>query len=126
MNSARSQVGDRPAKGLTLRTYSRQELDLPKIPILAHVCNAVFALDDAHRITYCNSAAEKLYGFNAVDIGGLTFGQATHCDWPPALNGADGSPPSFDGWHGQVTQATRGGREMLVDVSVALLHDQSK
>jgi PAS domain S-box-containing protein len=129
MNSARSEVGARPARGQTLRTLPRQEFEnptSPEIPILARVRDAAFALDDAHRITYCNSAAEALYGFDAADVEGLTFAQATQCDWPPAVNGADGSPPSSDGWQGQLKQITREGREMLVDVSVALLYDQAK
>ncbi|HEY0701087.1 MAG TPA: PAS domain-containing protein, partial [Micromonospora sp.] len=86
----------------------------------------MFELDAAHCITRCNSAAERMYGFDAGDVEGLPFGQATHCDWPPLLDDLAQSPTSYDGWRGHVRQMTRARREMFVEISVACQHAHGK
>jgi PAS domain S-box-containing protein len=115
----RSTLHKRPPQGF-------RKSALSETGVLEQVRNPVFELDARHRITYCNTAAERLYGFSAAEVAGLPFGQATHCNWPPALNGPIASRESYDGWAGQVRQITPAGREMIVDISISVLHDLAK
>src|SRR5688500_7736980 len=105
MNSGRLPVGDRPTTGLPLHAHPAQESRkpaLPEIRLLEHERAAAFEIDEEHRTDDGNGAAELLYGFDAADVQRLSLGQATQCDWPPALIGADGGPLGHEGcWDGQ-------------------------
>src|SRR4051812_16112347 len=84
--------------------------------ILQRLQNPVIALDAEQRITYCNRAAELLYGFTAAEVCGVPFGEATRCDWPPATgeNGGFDTPPDDGVRHVRITQHTRRGRRIQV------------
>lgn len=85
----------------------------------------MFALDGQHRITWCNGAAEELYGFSAGEVRGVAFGQATNCDWPPVGRSSE-SEQRYDGWSGQLRQQTHAGPGTLVDVSMVAQHQSGK
>src|SRR5262245_48651002 len=105
MKSATSQVGNHPAAGLTLPERSPQAFRKAaprESGVPGEARSAVFELDEAHRIIYCNSAAARLYGFRAAEVVGIPFGQATDCDWPPALNEPAESWENYNGWAGLV------------------------
>src|SRR4051794_2152918 len=69
-------------------------------PILNELCDPVVALDEGNRITYCNPAAERFYGFAAAQVQGQPFGETTGCDWPPAPQtiGEEARRSDHSGW----------------------------
>ncbi len=92
--------------------------------ILDRLQNPVVSLDAEHHITYCNRAAEQLYGFTFEEVRGVSFGEATRCNWPPATWENGGFDPPDDGArYVRITQHTRRGRRIQIEASVIASDD---
>src|SRR3954471_7788902 len=74
--------------------------------------DAVLALDERQRITYCNAAAERMYGFRAAEAAGRPFRDLV--DGPS--NGSARGGTHVGAWlsSGAATHVTTSGRSVPV------------
>ena len=96
--------------------------------VLSQVSDAVIAIDNEHRITYWNPAAEQLYGFTAAEVLGRPVEEVTHYQW---LNPAD-EPAAYEmlttrsSWQSENWHATRYGEPLHVESTVSVLKDTAE
>jgi diguanylate cyclase (GGDEF)-like protein/PAS domain S-box-containing protein len=96
--------------------------------ILEHVSDAIIATDTHGRVTYSNPAAQKLYGIAGEEAVGR--GLTELLDTFDAGGGSEvddiARTVTREGhWHGELTQRTLDGRDLLVESSVSLLTDDA-
>jgi signal transduction histidine kinase len=119
MSSVGEQTRDEPVNAAVFARVAGQvfcqSLRLPD-RVVARMREPIIALDEQHRITDCNAAAEKFYGFRLAEVVGLPFGVATGCEWPPrSWRGP------LSGWHGTVVQRSRhvgAERKLHIEISI--------
>jgi len=80
----------------------------------------VIAIDNEHRITYWNKAAEHLYGFKAEEVFGQTLENVTKYQWikPEYEKNAYGSLAATGQWHGENIHFDKDGKPIHVESSV--------
>jgi PAS domain S-box-containing protein len=88
--------------------------------ILEHVSDAIIATDTHGRVTYSNPAAQKLYGIAGEEAVGR--GLTELLDTFDAGGGSEvddiARTVTREGhWHGELTQRTLDGRDLLVESS---------
>ncbi len=91
--------------------------------VLAQINEAVVALDNDHRITYINTAAEQQYGVTSSEVLGLPVGAMYSYRWihPDDEAKAEKALAETDHWRGENIHTTRDGSEIQVESSVSLL-----
>lgn len=101
------------------------ETDRFRVQVLAQINEAVVALDNDHRITYINTAAEKVYGRRSSEVLGLPLSALYNFRWIDAEDGARANEmlAEQDHWRGENIHITRSGVEMQVESTVSRLRD---
>jgi diguanylate cyclase (GGDEF)-like protein/PAS domain S-box-containing protein len=94
--------------------------------VLDQVADAVITTDAYGCVTFANPAAENLYGISENDARGRnltdllsTFRTASGA----ALDHVTAQVATQGRWHGEITQRTPDGPDLLVDASISLLRD---
>ena len=95
--------------------------------ILSQVNDAVIAIDNEQQITYWNHAAERLYGFSALEVLGQKLPTVVPYQWVESEEEqlAYDSLAQTGAWHGENIHFTRHGERILVESSVSVLKDKS-
>ena len=95
--------------------------------MLAHVSDAVIAIDDDQRVTYFNAAAEQQYGLDASSVLGAHLSKVYTSRWSTADDEAAAALALRSGgsWRGESVHIRRDGRELPVESSVTVLRDGS-
>jgi len=93
--------------------------------ILAQVSDSVIAMDLEQRVTYLNTAAERLYRISAGDVLGRQLSQIFSRQWPSAeADAAMGATLREHGeWRGELIHRSHDGRELQVEAWLTLLRD---
>jgi PAS domain S-box-containing protein len=92
------------ATDLSRRRRAEEQLTF-QAHLLANVSDAIVAMDEHFRITYWNSAAERLYGWMAAEVLGRTASEVIHPELSPEqrreLNERLAETGAFDNqsWH---------------------------
>jgi hypothetical protein len=95
--------------------------------ILSQVSDAVVAMDNDHRVTYWNQAAEQQYGIKASEIIGRQLEESYQYRW---LNAED-EQAAYDAlaatgsWQGENIHVKKSGEKIYVESSVSILKDNS-
>lgn len=101
-----------------------QEATSFQAQLLAAVGQAVIATDPEGRITYCNRAAEQLYGWSSSEVQGQPIVEVI----PSDQSRTEAAQilerlQSGQGWHGEFKVKRRDGRTFLAEVSYSPIHD---
>ena len=97
----------------------REQADL-----LDLVQDAIVVRDLAHRITYWNKGAERLYGLTAADAIGRSVPEGFYRD-PAVFYRTHDAVLRNGQWTGELTQLSADGREVTVESRWTLVHDRS-
>lgn len=95
--------------------------------ILAHVSDAVIAIDNEHSIIYLNQRAEQQYNINASEFIGRSLKEVYEYRWlnPDDKQIAAESMSAKGWWQGENIHIKNNGEEIYVDLSVSYLKDNS-
>jgi PAS domain S-box-containing protein len=88
------------------------------------VTDAVIALDNRNRVQSWNSAAEKLYGYTAVEAFGQDITALLQTMYPPETPAADNAPHKVSVGVGEIIQRDKHGRVLYILSSVSPLYDE--
>jgi PAS domain S-box-containing protein len=90
---------------------------------LDEASDAVVAVDAGQRVTYLNRAAEERYGATAAEMLGQPLSALYRERWlrPSDAHSAQATLEARGIWRGESVHVTRGGREVYVDSTVALM-----
>lgn len=93
--------------------------------VLAQINEAVVALDNEHRITYINPAAEEQYGMKASSVLGLPLNALYTYQWIKAEDGPEAyrSLDESDHWRGENLHIRKDGVIMQVESTISRLRD---
>ena len=91
--------------------------------LLDQVPDAVLVRDLDNRVRFWNRGAEKLYGWAAEEVLGRNFNELLSRDPEADWTDGAGAVPEPGGWHGELRQVTRDGREIVVESRWILLRD---
>ncbi len=92
--------------------------------LLASVSDAVIASDAAFVLTAWNRAAEALYGWRAQEVIARPAEQVLGTDFGSAgREGFRRGLTESGGWHGEVTQRTKAGDPVLVEIRARAVRD---
>ncbi|MDQ3101281.1 MAG: ATP-binding protein, partial [Bacteroidota bacterium] len=93
--------------------------------VLAQINEAVVALDNEHRITYINPAAEKQYGSTASAVLGLPLNALYTYRWLHPDDSAEAyrSLDDKDHWRGENLHIRKDGTVMQVESTISRLRD---
>ncbi|MBI4187000.1 MAG: PAS domain S-box protein [Chloroflexi bacterium] len=110
----------------TERKRREQQLEF-QANVLAQVNDAVIAADAENRITYWNKAAEKLYDVTAAKAVGNKMDEVLQHLWlkPEDEQAVRESLAGTGAWQGEAITARSDGKEIDVESSVKVLHDQA-
>ncbi len=93
--------------------------------MLAHVQDAVVAVDNEHRISYWNEGAKRLYGYGADEVLGRSLEEVVRYRWHNAQDEAAAyealSATGF--WMGENIHRRKDGTEIYVESSVSVVKD---
>ena len=91
--------------------------------ILAHVSDAVIAIDKEHKIIYLNHRAEQQYNINAADFVGRSLKDVYKYRWlkEDDKQFAKVSLSRNGWWQGENVHVKKNGEEIYVELSVSLL-----
>ena len=94
--------------------------------LLAHVTDAVIAIDNDYRVTYWNRAAEQLYGLNAQDVYGSRVTDCFDYRWttPAEEEAAQTVLKTHGRWRGEQIHRLLSGEERWVEASISTLKDE--
>lgn len=95
--------------------------------VLSQVSDAVVAIDNEHRVTYWNQAAERLYGVKADEILGKPLEESYHYPWvQPEERQATGEALATKGaWRGENIHIKKNGEQIYVEASISILKDHN-
>jgi PAS domain S-box-containing protein len=95
--------------------------------VLAQINDAVIAVDNHMRVTYLNSAAERLYGVTATKALGCRVNDLFECSWlrPEDEATAIAAIEATGIWRGENIHVTHYGQELHVELVVNRLIDVS-
>lgn len=95
--------------------------------ILNRVGDAVVAIDNEHRITYLNQAAERLYNIDSKEFLGQNLQEAYDFRWlnPEDEQAAYDALSAKNGWQGENIHIKNNGEEIFVESSVSVLKNNS-
>jgi PAS domain S-box-containing protein len=92
--------------------------------ILAQVSDAVIATDLELRITSWNAAAERIYGWTAVESVGNHIDELLETRWlDEGLDEARSMLERTGSWKGEVRQRSKDGRNLTIEASVSWIRD---
>ena len=93
--------------------------------MLAHVSDAVIAVDGCDCVTYLNAAAERLYGFAASEALGRVVTEIRETRWhhPDDETAARTALSEQGEWRGENIHVRHDGRELNVESGVTVLRD---
>ncbi|HAX76598.1 MAG TPA: hypothetical protein DCY88_12350 [Cyanobacteria bacterium UBA11372] len=94
--------------------------------VLSQISDAAIAIDNEHRVTYWNQAAERLYGVKAEEIIGKPIEASHQHRWmKPEDEQAVGAALATKGaWRGEGIHIKNNGEEIYVEASVSVLKDR--
>jgi PAS domain S-box-containing protein len=109
------------------RRRTEDELEL-QTRTLAHVNDAVVAIDVLHRVTYWNRAAERLYGVAREEALGQPLGEAYPYEWVPREDSraATEALAAAGCWAGENVIVKRNGERIHVESTVAVIADRNE
>lgn len=113
-------------KDITERKMAEKSLRF-KADVLSQVNDAVIVTDNAHRITYWNHGAERLYRYSAEE----TLGRPVKEIIPLGRSGPDDKTAAHDApagngfLRGEGIHRTKDGKEIHVESSVSVLKDET-
>ena len=86
--------------------------------------DAIMVRDLAHRITYWNHSAERLYGWRAAEVMGRAVPELLHKD-QNAFAHAHEQVIATGEWMGEMTTTDRHGRELLIEARWTLVREDA-
>jgi PAS domain S-box-containing protein len=91
--------------------------------ILEQINDAVIAIDNEHRVTYLNPAAERQYGVSAAEIVGRQLAEMHSYEWLDPLEETAAANRLLEHgfWRGENIHTTNGGRRLHVESTVTRL-----
>lgn len=95
--------------------------------ILAHVSDAVIAIDNEYKIIYLNKRAERQYNINARDFIGRSLKTVYEYRWlnPDDKKVVKDSIAKNGWWQGENIHIKKNGEQIYVELSVSLLNNHS-
>ncbi|MGB3755269.1 MAG: PAS domain S-box protein, partial [Rivularia sp. (in: cyanobacteria)] len=95
--------------------------------ILAHVSDAVIAIDNEHKIIYLNKRAEQQYSINAAEFVGRNLAEVYEYRWsnPDEKQIAKESLLKNGWWQGENIHIKKNGEVIYVELSVSYLNNNS-
>jgi PAS domain S-box-containing protein len=104
---------------------SRRKIEF-QAGLLAQVGDAIVTFDRDRGVTYCNGAAERLFGISAEEALGKDYRSLVGVELASLEQQAILATVASQGlWKGEITVANRNGERMVLDVSDSALHDQN-
>ncbi|WP_414623560.1 PAS domain S-box protein [Calothrix sp. CCY 0018] len=95
--------------------------------ILAHISDAVIAIDNEHKIIYVNQRAEEQYNINAAEFVGRSLAEVYEYRWhnPDDKQFAKESLSKNGWWQGENIHTKKNGEVIYVELSVSYLNNHS-
>lgn len=95
--------------------------------VLAHVSDAVIAIDNEHHVVYLNRRAEQLYDIEADEFIGRHLEEIYKYQWIDDEDKylADNALSTQGWWQGENIHIKNNGQEIHVDLSISFLQDNS-
>ena len=94
--------------------------------LLEQVGDAIITLDRDYRVTYCNEAAERLFGMAAGEALGTDYRSLVSVEPAASERQAVFAPVSERRfWKGEIAVTNRNGKRTVLDVSDSALRDQN-
>ncbi len=93
--------------------------------LIAQVNQAIVGTDAVGHVTYWNEAAERMYGWTRAEMLGQIGSEVLKTRWhgPGGRDAYISTLVATDAWAGEISQTTRQGDELVVDMSIRLLRD---
>jgi PAS domain S-box-containing protein len=94
--------------------------------LLREVNDAIVAADRGGKITSWNPAAERLYGWKAEEVVGLPYDEVIQFGYDGITRDeVEKELEKNSLWRGEVTNYSKDGKELFVDLSLALVRDSA-
>ena len=101
---------------------SAQEQIREQATLLDKSQDAILVLDTQDCIRFCNESAQRLYGWNAIELVGCSS-EVLFKD-SPQIQQARQTVFATGEWHGELRQVTKNGKEIVVESRWTLVRDQ--
>jgi len=92
--------------------------------LLDQAQDAILVRDFDETIIYWNKSAERLYGWSAEEAIGRNALDLLFKDVPPEFAEAQAELSEHGEWRGELNQITKDGREVIVEGSWTMVHDE--
>jgi len=107
---------------ITQRKFAEEKIR-QQAELLDQAQDAIIARDLDDRIFYWNKSAERLYGWSNEEVVGRDAKEILYKDVPPQFEEADRAVRENGEWSGELSQVTKGGREVTVFSRWTLVRD---
>ncbi len=112
-------------KDITERRRAIEQIQ-EQAALLDKAHDAIIVRDMEHRVTYWNQGAQRLYGWTADEAIGKNADELLYKEEPPSLIEARKNVIDRDEWNGELSQVTKGGREIIVESRWTLVRDSNE
>jgi PAS domain S-box-containing protein len=115
-------IADAVAQGIMRKRAEEKVIE--QAALLDKSQNAIMVIDLAHRITYWNKSAERLYGWQAREVYGKRVDQLLFRD-PSYFQAAKSGVLECGEWRGESCQVNSGDEPVVVEGEWTLVHDEA-
>ncbi|MFN6569126.1 PAS domain S-box protein [Dendronalium sp. ChiSLP03b] len=102
-----------------------QEKIQEQAALLDVTIDAIFVCDLECRILYCNSGAERMYGWQAAEVLGKNFREFSYKQISTSVEEALKTVVEQGGWQGELNKVTKSGQEIIVSSRWTLIRDDT-
>ena len=110
------------SRDITARKQSEERIR-EQAEVIDQTPLAIVITDLAHRVTYCNSGAERFYGLPREKMLGITAEQIFTTDTMAHLGAGRAQAPATGSWTGEVPVNTRSGHQVQAEFHMSLIKD---